>query len=63
MICTEQMFVRIQCVHPSDFKGMKLDTVLTLFAEKGYDGVGVDEIADAVEMKIAERKHARRKKI
>lgn len=55
--------MRIQCVHPSDFKGMKLDTVLTLFAEKGYDGVGVDEIADTVEMKIAERKHARRKKI
>ena len=28
-----------------------LDAALTLFADKGYDGIGMDEIADAVGMK------------
>lgn len=32
-------------------KDMILDVALTLFSDRGYDGVGVDEIGDAVGMK------------
>jgi len=32
-------------------KELILEAALSLFAEKGYDGVGIDEIADAVGMK------------